>query len=1381
MKFLAWNCQGIGNPRTARACHKLIATHKPDLLFLSETKILSSNTVFLSRLRDTYKAHQVDCSTSGGGRAGGLIIIWNPCNIDLTIINENLNYIDMQITTNNLCWRATGIYGYPQNQNKHLTCKLINELYGASQHSNWLIFGDFNLSLYNEEKLGGQPIDHHLLSLFRSTIDSCQLQDLGYEGEIYTWNNRQEDQQHIRARLDRFLASEGWIKSFPHYKNSHLTRYRSDHCPILLDFSSNPTCRSKKNQKKGNKYEVMWTKHADHIKIMKNAWQQANGSLTRKLSSVLHNMQSWGNDQFGCIAKKIKIAQSELQALNTQSDLSNIMQQIHSKELELDSLLENEEVWWSQRARVLWLQHGDRNTKFFHQKASQRKQRNNIESIQDIHGTTHYDHDNIEQTLTNHFKTLFTSQATHNIEMTVAVVNNRITPEMYEFLNSPYTAYDVFEAIKYMKGMAAPGPDGLPAIFYQNYWDTLGNDVTQAVLDVLNNDSDPRPFNNTHICLIPKKKNPITPGDYRPIALCNVIYKIITKTISNRLKVILPKVISQNQSAFLPDRLITDNTLVAYEVFHYFKHTSSKKGYVGIKTDMAKAYDRVEWPFLSTTLNAFGFPQKLINTIIKCVSIVQLSILINGNPSLPFSPQRGLRQGDPLSPYLFIICADVLSGLLSQAHLGKHIHGVKIAPSAPEITHLLFADDSLFFCRADKEEARYIKHIIQTYQEASGQMVNLDKSELMFSKCVPVNNQREISQVLPMQRVDHFSSYLGMPMEMGRSKAQLFSHLSDKVWKKLKGWKEKKLSFAGRGTLIKAVAQAIPTYIMSCFLLPKKLCKHLEQMACNFWWGSSSDKRKLHWVNWKKMCKNKKSGGLGFRSTHDFNEALLAKQGWRIATQPESLLAKLLKAKYFPKCHFMEAKPSHMISFTWRSIIQARWILKKGCYWTIGNGENVNIWEDNWLPQQNGFKTWTKPPDDTSIAKVKDLINLNTGSWKTNTIDQLFLPFEARQIQSIPLVDLQASDELTWAYTKDGSYSVKSGYQAISDWKNQEQTYAGSNYNDMDSVWKHLWKLKIPPKHAHLTWRILNNALSVKANLNSRGINCDPTCPRCHKDIETTDHLFLDCEWAQAIWFSSPLTINFNILAQKLSFTDWLCGILKSNKSEEMGNIITIIYTIWYARNLLVFQNKDSPAMHVVHQAMSSSREFQASVATLNNTTKSPTTGAHGHNIYWTPPPRATLKLNVDAHPCGDGRWALGLVLRSERGKCVGAMTKVVRGSENIVDGEAYGLNTALDLLENFADTRIIVEMDSRTIVTAVQKRQYPRCYWGRIAKRCGDLFDQNPRFKINWVRRSGNTVAHALANWARLEPNKYWNDQFPLCINDMIQKDISSCNFDSD
>jgi hypothetical protein len=259
--------------------------------------------------------------------------------------------------------------------------------------------------------------------------------------------------------------------------------------------------------------------------------------------------------------------------------------------------------------------------------------------------------------------------------------------------------------------------------------------------------------------------------------------------------------------------------------------------------------------------------------------MVNFSILINGRPSQNFYPKRGLRQGDPLSLYLFIICANVFSGLITQAQQGKRIHGIKIAHGAPKVSHLLFADDSLLFCRANNQEATEVKNIIMNYQEASGQLVNMNKSEIIFSKHAPQSTKEVIGQILPMQQVNQFSKYLGMPTHVGRSKKQAFNYIQDCVWKKLKGWKAKHLSFAGRSTLIKVVAQAIPTYVMSCFLLRKELCSHMESMICKFWWGSNNEKRKIHWVKWSKICKNKRNGGLGFREMRAFNEALLAKQG----------------------------------------------------------------------------------------------------------------------------------------------------------------------------------------------------------------------------------------------------------------------------------------------------------------------------------------------------------------------------------------------------------------------------------------------------------------------------------------------------------------------
>jgi len=375
--------------------------------------------------------------------------------------------------------------------------------------------------------------------------------------------------------------------------------------------------------------------------------------------------------------------------------------------------------------------------------------------------------------------------------------------------------------------------------------------VKRLVKGILNNQESPEKINKTFIVLIPKGKDPKSPKDYRPISLCNVSMKIVTKVIANRIKSILPDVIDAEQSGFVEGRLITDNGLIAMECFHWLKKKrKGKKGMMAVKLDMSKAYDRIEWPFVQGVLTAMGFPICMVSVIMRCISSVSYQILINGQPSKSFQPERGLRQGDPISPYLFILCANVLSGLIhKEVHNGR-IHGLRVARKSPQISHLQFADDSLLFARANQNEANNILKVLDTYQKASGQMVNMEKSEASFSRNVLEADKNTICNMMGAKTVATHNRYLGLPVVFGRSKKVIFSFVKDRVWKKLKGWKERCLSRAGKEVLIKAVAQAIPNYVMTCFKIPDGCCKEIEAMLANFWWGSKEGRQKMHWLSW---------------------------------------------------------------------------------------------------------------------------------------------------------------------------------------------------------------------------------------------------------------------------------------------------------------------------------------------------------------------------------------------------------------------------------------------------------------------------------------------------------------------------------------------------
>lgn len=242
-----------------------------------------------------------------------------------------------------------------------------------------------------------------------------------------------------------------------------------------------------------------------------------------------------------------------------------------------------------------------------------------------------------------------------------------------------------------MHPLKSPGPDGFSACFYQRSWPIVKGEVCHAVLEFLNNDVFDRDINTTNICIIPKKKSPSRLVDYRPISLCNVIYKIIAKVLAIRMKKVLPHIISQTQSAFIPGRLITDNLLVAFEALHTMDvRMKGKEGYMAMKLDMSKAYDRVEWEFLEAIMRKIGFGDRWVRLTMTCVRTVTYSVLINGQPYGNIIPSRGIRQGDPLSPYFFILCAEGLSSLLQRAEFERRITGLPITRGGTRLNHLFF-------------------------------------------------------------------------------------------------------------------------------------------------------------------------------------------------------------------------------------------------------------------------------------------------------------------------------------------------------------------------------------------------------------------------------------------------------------------------------------------------------------------------------------------------------------------------------------------------------------------------------------------------------------------------------------------------------------------
>ena len=320
----------------------------------------------------------------------------------------------------------------------------------------------------------------------------------------------------------------------------------------------------------------------------------------------------------------------------------------------------------------------------------------------------------------------------------------------------------------------------------KTYWTEVGMDVSQAVLSCLNFGSLLKSINHTFITLVPKVQSPERVTDFRPISLCNVIYKIVSKVIANRLKPLLNSIISEAKSAFIADRLITDNILIAFESLHHMKTTCTRKtSFMALKLDISKAYDRVEWLFLEKILLRMGFREDWVALIMECITTVSYSILVNGEPNGLIKPSRGLRQGDPISPYLFLFCAEGLNAILRKAALNGEIQGFSLSRNGPKITHLFFADDCLLFCRSTLEECEKIQELLSLYEAASGQMLNKNKTTLFFSRNTDEQMKEAIKSSLNVPAIQHYEKYLGLPSFVGRAKKQCFTHMKERIWAKM--------------------------------------------------------------------------------------------------------------------------------------------------------------------------------------------------------------------------------------------------------------------------------------------------------------------------------------------------------------------------------------------------------------------------------------------------------------------------------------------------------------------------------------------------------------------------------------------------------------------
>ena len=486
--------------------------------------------------------------------------------------------------------------------------------------------------------------------------------------------------------------------------------------------------------------------------------------------------------------------------------------------------------------------------------------------------------------------------------------------------------------------------------------------------------------------LIPKRGGVEDLKDFRPISLTGSIYKLIAKVLANRLKKLMNKLVNSTQNAFVEGRQILDASLIANEVIDSMLKKKEKG--VLCKLDIEKAYDKINWNFLTVVLIKMGFKEKWLGWIEWCISTASFSVMLNGSLEGFFRSSRGLRQGDPLSPYLFVLGMEYFSLLVDRAAEGGFISGYKFKgrnDTKRQITHLLFADDTLVFCKDTEDQMAYMSWILAWFEALSGLRINLDKSSLL--PVGRVENEENLALELGCKIGSLPAEYLGLPLGAKHKASSVWDGVEERFRKRLTNWKRQYIYKGGRLTLIRSTLSNLPTYVMSLFRLPRKVKIILEKIQRDFLWGGVNLERKIHLVKWDIVCSSKVKGGLGIRSLSKFNKALLGKWNWRFTMEENSVWRNIISLKYGMEDGgwFSNTPRGSYGVGIWKDICKEVIQMRQNCSIEVGIRHKVRFWEDVWCGEAPLCSSFPSLYEVGSLkgAKVADLweVTGTGGGW----------------------------------------------------------------------------------------------------------------------------------------------------------------------------------------------------------------------------------------------------------------------------------------------------------------------------------------------------------------------------------------------------------------
>ncbi|KAJ9564278.1 hypothetical protein OSB04_000244 [Centaurea solstitialis] len=839
---------GMGKEAKRIWIKDMTLSHKVSFLCLQETKTVINSVGLVSSVWGNRNLEFVALDSTGN--SSGILTVWDGDLFQVHNSSKMEGFVKVcgLWKGNNTKLGVINVYA-PQGVNcKKTLWENITKEMNLEPEVAWVVCGDFNEVRCADERRGSS-LDIRGTKIFNDFISNAGLIDLRLGGRRFTWMNADGSKL---SKLDRFLLNQNFLDGWPLSNALALPRVLSDHCPILLDtkdvdFGPIPF-----------KLFNSWLNLPEFETLVRERWNDelpgvSNLSkietLSRKLRHLKTHIKRWSAEIRRKTDAEVTDLKNKIGAIDLLAEVGSIDDSLVKERAELmvnlNELLDMKETATDKIRNAVW--------DFFNSKFAEQHP--------------------IRPVITSSlFKTLSVSQR--------------------ERLEIPFSEQEVKKAVWNCGSNKAPGPDGFTLEFVRKFWDVVGKDFFEAVKyfevhQKLNPGS-----NASFITLIPKLKDPLSLVDYRPINLIGCVNKVISKVLAERLKDVLDSVISNTQTAFVKGRSILDGPLMVNELISWAK--KMRKKLLILKVDFAKAFDTLNWNFLDNILSQMGFGDKWRAWMQGVICTAKVSVLVNGSPTKEFSLGKGVRQGDPLAPFLFILAAEGLTVAMKEAQRANIFKGVRFNSMLDDVSIFQFADDAIFVGEWSYRNAKNLLCVLKCFEACSGLKINLSKSSLS-GVLVTKEEVKNMARRLNCKEETFPFKYLGLPVGGNMNLLKYWQPLIEKFRKKLSDWKARTLSLGGRSCLCKSVLGALGTYLFSLYKAPKKVINILESLRRKFLWGGTGDKKKICWTKWENVIRDKQCGGLGIGSLRAFNLALLTKWRWREKIESDAFWNKVVR------------------------------------------------------------------------------------------------------------------------------------------------------------------------------------------------------------------------------------------------------------------------------------------------------------------------------------------------------------------------------------------------------------------------------------------------------------------------------------------------------